>query len=290
MAIENGITAPPAAPPLVSLLTSAVVVTGAERWQGGFDYETETCGLDNTGTFDPCNTGSKTVVASNDTIEVEPFGIWVGESCSSLGAVTRDWQGRVRRKLLACQSRLIESELLLGTQARAASPDWPNKYLTQYTSDTLSAAAVTPTDALACLEEYLSSCNCGAQGMIHASRQVVTHWANNGLVQREGDKILSTVGTIIVPGSGYDGSGPATSVGGAPQAAADGSIWAYATGMVHVYLDDILITPGSIAHALDRTTNLITYRAERLVAYSWDCCHGAVEIDLETCGIGGTVS
>lgn len=276
-----------AAPPLISLLTSAEIVPDKSRWEGGFAYEPEACGEDNMGILDPCQANqTKTVTLGTGYVEVEPFVIWTGDSCSSMGGGARDWKGRAQRKLDACQSNQIEEELWRGTLARERG--WENKFLTRddgiHSSDVVALDA-SPTQALACLEQALAECNCGQQGMIHATPQIITEWIALRLVTREGNRLLTYLGTVVVPGSGYDGSGPHPTT---PVAPSSGRIWAYATGMVQIRLGPVSIVPGTESEAMNRSTNTITVRAERIAAYSWDCCFFSARIDSDLCIIGGS--
>lgn len=276
----------PAAPPLLSLLSSAEILREQDnRWEGGVAYEPEICGTDRTGAFAACDTSNMAAAPGSDLLEVEPIVIWAGDSCSPFGFASRDWQGRARRKLQACESNLIESELWRGEITRAQA-GWTNRYLADNAATIVTGAAVSPLLALACLEQSLATCNCGAQGMIHATPQIITHWVSERLVAREGSKLFTELGTIVVPGSGYDGSGPAVVPSGPPVPAADGSIWAYATSMVHVRLGPAVTLPSETAQAMDRVSNTITYWAQRIYVAGWDCCHFASEIDLTLCETG----
>ena len=286
---KQAVNAPPAVPPLLSLLSMADVIENNNpdlRWEAGFSYEPEACGgSDSTGVDDPCNVGEQTVVLGPEFVDVEPFLIYAGDSCSTIGAATRDWKGRARRKLAACESNLIESELWRGTQARLAG--WTNKWLAHPDADDLSPGVpVSALQALACLEQGLAECNCGSQGMIHATPQIVTLWAAQNLIIRDGRQLTTHLGTLVVPGSGYDGSGPAPTELDAPVAAANGSVWAYATDIVHVRLGSANVVPSTMDEAVDRLSNLATFRAERIVSATWDCCHLAIAIDADLCGIG----
>lgn len=61
------------------------------------------------------------------------------------------------------------------------------------------------------------------------------------------------------------------------------SLWAYATGPVEVRLSEVLLTPDTLSEAMDRGTNDITFRAERLASPSWDgCCHFAQQVIYPT--------
>lgn len=119
--------------------------------------------------------------------------------------------------------------------------------------------------------------------MIHAPRSIVTLWKNLNLVERQGNLILTINDTIVVPGAGYDGSGP----DGQPAAA--NSMWVYGTGLVDVRLGTIEVVGGPNAQGLDRTNNDIIIRASRMAAATFDpCVHLAVEIAASPCGIGGS--
>lgn len=288
------VLAPQAAPPLISLLSSADVIPEAEgRWESGITYETEVCGDEATGAFAPCDAGSLTFTSNSSTPELEPFGIFAGDKCSSWGLYSRDWQGRARRKLAACESAKIASELWRGDIAR--DQGWTNPFFADDTqTDILSDTSLTPLDAFACLEQSLAECNCGSRGMIHATPQVVTHWANLNLIDREEvniagrgrlTRLVSKLGTIVVPDAGYDGSGPGDPN---PLPAASGAVWAYATSMIHIRLSPVMVVPEEHAQALNRQTNLLEYRAERLVVAGFDCCAAAIPVAIDLCEIGGS--
>ncbi len=86
----------------------------------------------------------------------------------------------------------------------------------------------------------------------------------------------------MIADAGYDGSSPYGA------AAEDGSQWAYATGIPVVRLGPVAVYPDSLAEAINRSTNTVEYRAERLAAVGWDgCCHLAAELNLGWADIGG---
>lgn len=291
MAPRSPVAAPPALPPRISLINSAIPGESladppGSRWESGYAFQPEACRV--SGVTDPCDPDAMTVTDANvpDEVEGEPFVVWAGDRCSTFGFSEQDFTGRVERQLLACESYQIAQELWKGTQAKASG--WPNRYLASEASDVLTSAAEDVLDALACLEQGLAQCACGQQGMIHATRQVVTHWMANTLVRREGNLLLTAMDTIVVADAGYDGSSPLGA------AAANGSIWAYATGPVVVRRGPIEYIPvgGDWRTATaTSTTNVVELRAERMASATWDgCCHLAVEINLGLCGIGGAGS
>lgn len=303
------IPSPPAAPPPISLVASAVRPgetadggtsilrddTGARiRWEGGFAYLPENCAA--AGRISTCdNATSKTIGDNLDTVDFVPYGVWAGFKCSTFGFEATDYQGRARRLLLAAESQQIEAELWSGDIAQE-NPDWPNRWFTDGSAVTVTDGPTSPSDALACLEQALAECGFGPRSMIHATPQIVTRWwdAVPGALRRDANRIYTqTRDTIVVPGVGYDGSGP----DGTP--AAEGSVWAYATTVVTVLRGEIGVVPESydaavtearnrsFAQAIDPSDNTLEVRAERIAAATWDgCCLFAAEIDASLCTAG----
>lgn len=278
--LRTPVQAPLAAPSPVGLIPSSPAVNdpAGTRWEAGFDYESESCF--GAGRGDRCEPGTKSIVAGGDNPAWDPYFVWAGQKCSALGYRARDWEARARRILAACEGTQIEAELWTGEVAQ--DKELPNRFLASEDSDVLTDGATGLTDALACLEQYLAQTNCGQRGMIHATRQVITHWTALNLVRREGSLLLTIHNSIVVPGAGYDGSGPL----GSP--ATEGHVWAYATGIVEVRRGDIEILGGPNKEGVNREDNTVEIRAERLAVASWDgCAHGAVEIAASLCGVGG---
>lgn len=251
---------------------------GNGRWQAGFAYTPERTCDDPKIVVDPCAVESGDLDPFAEPAEEvwEPYVVHAAVTCTTLGSVNRGDEALARRRLLATEQRQIERELWRGDRATASG--WEaNRFLAQAEADVLSPAdtGVALTHGLACLEEYLADALDGAPGMIHATRQVVTHWQGLDLVRREGNLLLTAFDTRVVPGSGgYDGSGPG---GTAP---VDGAVWAYATELVDVRLGEIRI----VGPDVDRSVNTILVRAERFAVASWDgCAHGAVQLDVTPC-------
>ena len=262
-----------------------LVETVADR-EVGFAFSPEGCGESGTDPGVPCTAPDSTrdPAANPATVEAWPFRVWTSDECSpwELG---RDWRGRARRQLDAVSSFQVARELWTGTEAQAQSA--PTPFLASPDSDVVTAGPTSPTDALAVLEYALGQCRHGARGVIHATRHAATYWAQLGLLRREGAQILTYLDSIVVADAGYDGSGPDG------QAAVDGSQWAYATSVPVVRLGAERLIPDAddLTAALNRSTNTVTYFAERSAAVAFDpCCHLAAELDLGWADIGGAGS
>lgn len=259
-----------------------LVTEVTEDRQVGFAVNPENCGASGVEALDPCAVvATRTISENAEMVQAWAFNAWAGDKCApwELG---RDWRGRARRQLAASLSYQVAAELWTGASAAAMSA--PNRSLASVDSDVLTAGATSPTDALAVLEYGLGDCMHGARGVIHATRHAATYWAQLGLLRREGNQLLTFLDTIVVADAGYDGSGPDG------QAAQDGSQWAYATGIPIVRLGPERTIPDGddVGAALNRSTNLIEYRAERRAAVGWDgCCHLAAELDLGWADLGG---
>ena len=102
--------------------------------------------------------------------------------------------------------------------------------------------------------------------MIHADRAVVSAWSYGGALRIDGAKLVTYLGTPVAAGGGYAGMVP----DGSANPSADQG-YAFVTGPVEIRRDDsITMLPGSLAEALDRSQNLVTYRAERDYLVEWD--------------------
>jgi hypothetical protein len=283
------VTAPAPTPtqrpaPVGSLVISADTSDDGVPWTDGIpgvEFRPSTCDDNSSGVVDPCESAEK-LVDDNEAIRIErAFGVWVGEKCSAIGATYDDIAARARARLAVCESKLIAAEFWDGALEAAAG--WDNLVLTDAANSDTLGRGMTLADGLACLEQHLGDCGCGAQGMIHATRQIATLWAATELIARTPVGTLETkLGTVVVADAGYSGNGP----GG--EAAADGAIWAYATDFVKVRRSEIVVVPGDAAGALDRDVNLFEVRAERLALVQFSgCCHAAVSLDVNLCESGG---
>lgn len=291
----------PLAPPRISLLTSAIVdesSRGAQEWLNGLELAPEACtGPENPYWWEcPGESGQtpEQVYGSNGKlipnppaiVRFRPFTVWTGFRCSTAQFRSNDYEGRAKRALEAFQSTFIEEELWTG--ARVAVPaNLPNDYF-QNSPTALNSGSATPyVTALAELEQALAECNPGQPGMIHAQPRLVTLWLQNGLVAAEpnGRRLRTTFGTIVVPGSGYPGSGAGLAAGTVAES------YAYGTGMIRVWLGPVSNVSAQETSSGDnnvplgdsdvvRATNDVRVRVEREAAALWDeCCQVSVRVD-----------
>lgn len=282
------VAAIPVRPPRFGLVAASSALGAVdERWQAdrGFESVPEGCGESGVLALE-CegDTAQMTVAGGQGLNAGTPFVVWAGDRCSALAFQSRDWQARARRQLEVTRSFQIARELWDGALA-AGGID--NPLLTDLTSDTVTAGAADPVDALACLEAGMAEQGFGRQGMIHMPPQLMAHYVAASAVVRDGATFVSPMGHVVVPDAGYTGSGPGGSAAGASQ-------WMYGTDVIALRLAEVMTVPTSLsdardlASAMDRTVNDITVWAVQVVAYQWDrCVHVAAEVDLPVCAVGG---
>jgi hypothetical protein len=300
----NRITVPvpavPPRPPGLNLVTSSIQPedTTDGRWTGGFTYapenqypgvSREVC--DYTTKDDSADSGPGSY-GNLPIVTCYPWLVVVEDSCSSFGFEARDFIGRATRLCDNATPNAIEAEFWTGALAQAAGNG--NNYLTNPASVinlTPGGTSSSPghTDGTPCsitrgvqiLEDALASTGFGGQGMIHTMPETAPNFLG---ARRVGAQLLSVMDNIIIPGSGYPGTGPG---GAAP--ASGGHAWIYATDLVQVRLDKIQVFPDNLQEALDRgqhssaQPNRITFRAERIVAATFDVYrHFACQVTLST--------
>ncbi len=272
--VRASVVPPRLQPPRTGLLASFTPVGDGERWQGGFSWEPDSCGT--TATVNPCDadTDLKAISADDNpgVATFDPFLVWAGYRCSTFGGLGPDREARARRMLAAGESRAIEAELWTG--ARATAESWSNNYLANEDSvDVIGPGATSPLlYGLAALEEALAACT--GRAVIHASVPTATLWYGANALRREGALLLTALDTIVVAGTGYDGSSPAGVID-----ATGATAWAYGTGIVDVRLGEVVVLGDETT--IDRRQNTWEVRAERLAAATFDpCCHVGVNVDL----------
>jgi len=286
MALPQVVSAAPLLPPRISLLSAATIIdTDSERWGNSIAWEPEGCG-DNTGVFDPqCPTGEVTKDVDASCLEAcsGAFVAWAAKTRSTFDLRDKqtgeDLKAQIERKLLACESKIIEGEiytnsLQLCTQAIAATGE-------SFTDLTPGSGAVRPEVAIAVLEGALAETNCGQRSMIHVTPFILSRiiaLGGFGLLTLVDNVWLTPTGNAVVPGRGYDGRFPD---GSAATASAE---YIYATSWVAIRRGAVQIYPRDLKQAVARSTNDVLFYAERLAVGQWDpCTHLAIEVDRTAC-------
>lgn len=232
--------------------------------------------------------GTKEIGNPESTLTFQPYTVWAGVFCRAHDADRRgeEFQRRALSRLECIQSRAVEHELWTGQVRNTAGFSTP--YLADPDNDTpLSLVALGFVTALGELEDALSECSCVEPKMIHAERRVVTAWASRQLVDvaPDGSHLRTRLGTIVVPGAGYPGTGPSQEQSGEGSYS---SSYVYGTGRVRVFLGPVVYR-GEPVETVDRDVNDWRVRAERTAVAVFDrCCTVGLPVSTcdEYCGSG----
>ncbi len=191
-----------------------------------------------------------------------PYGVGASDKCSTFGFETADYQGRAERMLRAVESYYIARELWLGTLGT-------NAHLADPISTIVTGSATPETllNAIGTIEEAFYAHSPAARCMIHMTPgylEALQTYSGGAALRRGGNAYYTQMDSIVAVDKGYPGTGPAG------QAASPASLWIYATPVVQIRLGPIMVTPGTLAEATNRTDNTVIYYAERPVQVAWD--------------------
>ena len=257
----------------ISLVTD-VDAGGRERWINGvevFPYPPDqtrswnACAL---GTFRQ-NKDSGTAVTNP---QFDPMVIYIPESCSAVRIDQDTYAARATTALAATESAAVASEFMRGDEL----PLNPNLGNSSRLSLLNGGAVTSPTNALALLEWAIAQSQ--RAGIVHTTPSMMA-----ALGQLKWDKSTGVVrtpaGTVVVPEAGYarQGGGWAPTGGAVASGTKE---WMFATGPIEIRRSEIFLIPDRIEQAVNRTTNQVTYRAERYYLVDWDVqLHAAVLAD-----------
>jgi len=192
------------------------------------------------------------------------FGVYGGVTCKGPGFDMGEAEARTRDAFLAMESVGVERALL--KTRFVDGPTWdPAVDLTP------AGGAVSPAVGLALLEGA-AGCNYAGAPIIHASRAAASLLTGNqGSVTREGDRLVTKLGSRVAAGGGY--GCPNTGPSGAAPAA--GEEWMYASGEIGVARSDLFSQA-----EIDRSTNDVYVLVERAYVVAVDGYTAAVRVKV----------
>lgn len=285
-------------------LTSVVDWRDGDRhWKAGVEWET-VCG-ESGSTYDECVivgattgavTGSpvpfpdpapKAATATRQNFGATPFTIFAEVDCSSVGFY-EDSTAWVEQVFERTEAKELESIFFSGNVDGALLAQFPHLQSNVPITDVeangnlikLQLAATVVTGAASCIEVALgllesafADCYSG-RGIIHAPNELIPLMDRAYLLNKVGDRLLTTNGNRVVAGTGYPGSAP------------DGTVvadvrWLYMTPPIFGYRSEIRTFERETT--LDRSVNTVKAIAERTYVLGYDCCLVAVPVSL-TCG------
>jgi hypothetical protein len=208
--------------------------------------------------LDPCLTGTFRLKNEGEGWNLPifgPFTAYLPITCSSITAAR---PGFAERAILAFQAKeayAVAHEIAWGT----AQP------LNPYLSDgnvnlPAGSTALRPDVGLAYLEDAIGAT--ALPGLIHATPAVATAWngANGYEIEDKGGTLYTTANmTPVAVSYAYHGVTPSggTAAGATEQ-------WVFASSMLQVRRQsDVQLIAPTLKESMDRSINLVTFRAER---------------------------
>lgn len=273
--------APLGQPLRTNLVNSAVTPQDQVRWQPGgvafnpFNHGFEVGTEPDFGTFDPCAPTLDDVRDQNTIVEANPVGLYVIEKCSALAGDADALAQRALTRLNNQNSHLLERFLWTGDVAGGAWAENTTHLDNPATLTTLNGG--TPASIVRAFEfiiDAFASTLGGERGMIHVPAKLLPHIAASDLGFQQGNTIVTSLGShLIVPGTGYPGTGPD---GAAPSADA---AWIFGTSLVEVRLSNPRVIAGE--DTMDRSDNTdYAYATQLGMAYFDQQAHVGVQVTL----------
>ncbi len=231
---------------------------------GGVTYIPDACG--DSFLWDmqcPPVSGAKTFQALPAAVTGLPFAVYSSYTCSIVGFDYEEASRRVRTRLTLEEQKGVEKRFWGGAAAPGAFLAGLLRGATTLTTASCTALGISQ------LEQALAD-NGIEGGIIHARPFMMPFFANLHVLEKRGRGWQTPMGTAIVFGQGYDGTGPA---GEAVTATTE---WMYATGRVPIWQDAEMFVPP--VDVLNRTDNTLSLVAERVYAVGIECGKWAVQV------------
>jgi hypothetical protein len=213
----------------------------------------------------PPVSGSKTFSAVESPVSGAPFGVITSYQCGSIGYSFEEARQRVLTRMMLREQRAVERRVWQGVPAGGIG-GVPGLF---QSASTLTAASC-PTTALSALEQALAD-NGVVGGMIHARPHMSAQMARSHLLEKgPGRSITTRLGTPVVFGQGYNGTGPAG------EAVASTTEYMYASGRILLWGTDAEVPDPR--QTMDLTTNTMYTLAEKIYVAIVECGVWAIQV------------
>lgn len=261
---------------LFSVLSLADDTEG--RWQSGAEWEALNCS--------PAHGVGGVCEVDENGDPVEPIGLpkefnggmAVGEATPF--TVVGTYECSPAGNPIERASEVAQQHLLAREEARAEQALWTGDLgntpaLATEDTTVLGSGAMSPAQGIGLLERWIAV-NYGSLGVIHVDRLLGTVLVEKGIVKVNGSKANTALGTPVVIGGGYPGTGPTGQAG----------TWAYVTPAMVGRRSDVFTSSNRPGDLLDRRTNDLFGVAERNYLIGWDPC-GVAAVEINPAGGGG---
>jgi hypothetical protein len=190
----------------------------------------------------------------------DPYWVYAGEQCATLGRTAAEIGDSVRRTMAAGEQTLVEGVLWDGGGILTD----PDNALTSSGATVVTPRAPGAGAAVSALEAAFYALN-GYVGTIHINTAAEGALAYAQMLSRTGGAgVLTTpIGSRVSLGAGYGITGPADA---APDA---GFVWAFMTSPVTVRRSQVVVP--DVWQTADRGVNQFNALAERVYAHAWAC-------------------
>lgn len=216
----------------------------------------------------PAVTGSKFFSGVEAPVSGAPFGVVVTYQCGSIGYSFDEAKKRVATRMSLREQTAVERRVWQGVPAGGIG-GIPGLF---QSATTLSAASC-PTTALQALEQALAD-NGVFGGIIHARPNMAAQLARSHLLEfPSGRRITTPLGTPIVFGQGYNGTGPQG------QAVTATTEYMYASGRILVWATDMDIPDPR--QTFDTTNNIMKTFGEKIELAIVECGVWAVAVTYD---------
>lgn len=253
-------------------LDSILTFRNAGRWESGVQFETLPCDpVGGIGAIE-CEPGEDNLSTAIGLPKVlDEAGIPVGTAteftvyghfnCSLPSVPVEVGADRAVAHLNAGEISRVEQALWTGDLGNVPA---------LASSDTEVLPGGSPAEGIGALEQFLAL-NYGSLGVIHVSRALATVLLAEEVLSVQGSRLTTKLGTPVVAGAGYPGTGPDGT----------GQGWAYATPALFGYRSEVFQPDATPAVG----TNDLTAVAERTYLLGFDPC-GVAAVQITTTGGG----
>lgn len=251
---------------------------GDGRWQGGAEFEYVPCGEDLGALGAPsCDPQVPTLGLPKDFDhpgngigEASPFTVYGTFLCSPVGWSPGSAQDRATEVLTRSEERRVEQAFWTGDLGNT-----PNLVTGAVAVGTIALDAAV---AVGLLEAWFAQYH-GGQGVLHVPLLLVPLMIAEDALEVRNGRLVTKLGTPVVAGAGYPGTGPG---GSAPPA---GEAYIAITSQVFGYRSDVFTSSNRAGDLLDRGQNDLYAIAERTYLLGFDCEAGMAKVRTSLPGV-----